>query len=354
MGVQLSEATKAARELGPEARAQLSNVVKREDLLIMLQDKADNSVMSKLSDQATQSVRTIEQLGEQVSNLLRQHAHSLITLSAERENGDAALSSRLDKIQSTLMSLRVPSRQETKGPPIKLPSSNIPSSATATAVPAAKVANAAVTEHTPSLPDSSYSKPEATANVEPKLQNDALTADTPALTPEYLSSKQTDNSPLDPDCMPKAPQGGNPVIDAPPPDVEIPTGRTVNATTTAEVELLPALTSYLQPGTCLPGTVHSQIEHSFDSDLNRDTIPGRNRPLYKVPVSDKVSQAQSGNGESSSIRCLSCDAPTSSSLQPMLPPSRRVMGGGFKIDNILGGSRGCAPVQGIPPDPPFS
>ena len=95
MGVQLSEATKAARELGPEARAQLSNVVKREDLLIMLQDKADNSVMNKLSDQATRSVRTIEQLGEQVSNLLRQHAHSLITLSADRENGDAALSSRL-------------------------------------------------------------------------------------------------------------------------------------------------------------------------------------------------------------------------------------------------------------------
>ena len=110
-GVQLSEATKAAQELSPEARALLKNAVRRDEMLIMLQDKADTTTMNIVSDQATSLLALNDELREQISALFGQQSQALATLAIEREEGDAALGARLDSIEAALALSRGGTRQ---------------------------------------------------------------------------------------------------------------------------------------------------------------------------------------------------------------------------------------------------
>ena len=324
MGVQLSEATKAARELGPEARAQLSNVVKREDLLILLQEKADNSTTKSLSEQAASSIESIEQLSEQVANLLRLHTQSLITLSSEREQGDAALGSRLDKIQATIMSLKVPSRPQTKGTSIKLPSSMISSTLTARIGPDEADAKDIAAEPIQNLPSVLDSRPETDIDA-PTSQDNATSeaAETSAL--KYPSSQSLPrSSPPHPEIThdDAHEKGEDFLAQAPsldPPGTKGSPRGLVDAKKIAKVERSPALVSYLQPG--------------MSQAANHSPRIREGHPISESCQVTVKSDIQVKSDDLPSLRCLSCDAPTSRLQFNPTPLPGRIMGAGFRIDN---------------------
>mmetsp|Transcript_18530 Transcript_18530/g.57043 ORF Transcript_18530/g.57043 Transcript_18530/m.57043 type:complete len:215 (-) Transcript_18530:55-699(-) len=127
--VQISEAARASRELSPEALTQLSQAVKKEELLIMLRDKADNSIVEACLKQAAASSCSFKELSAQITETTAQNQRALTILSRERELGDGELASRLDKIEAILSSTAMLSQLNSKGrdvkgsnsPPVALP-----------------------------------------------------------------------------------------------------------------------------------------------------------------------------------------------------------------------------------------
>lgn len=85
--VQLANSTKASQELSPEARTLLQSAVQREEILTMLKDKADKSLMDILSTQTTSLLESSDKLAMQ------------------SEQGDALLDSRLSALETIQSSL---------------------------------------------------------------------------------------------------------------------------------------------------------------------------------------------------------------------------------------------------------
>jgi len=121
LGVQLTEVANAAHELGPEARALLSSAVRREEMLIMLQDKAENSFVETLSSETASVVKSSEEANVRISALFAQQTRALSDLAAASEHGDSVLGSRLNDLETLLMSIRGSARSLPKSQTIILP-----------------------------------------------------------------------------------------------------------------------------------------------------------------------------------------------------------------------------------------
>ena len=334
MGVQLSEALKAARELGPEARAQLSNAVKREDLLIMLQDKADNSITSLLSEKTANSARSIEELSNNVLATLQQHAQTLVTLSIEREHGDATLGSRLDKMQSMMASVRAPLRQEPKAPAIKLPTSSLPT-LVATPLQTAPLfpLDSNIVESTANEAVQTTPQLEASLKIESPVE---FSLGKTRLAPpifEHVSGQkltsQAESNLGHPSVISQAINTSSKTKLHIPEEKHI---EMVDATMSAMADLPPALTYYLKPDHPRP----KQLINPGVCNQENKSLVNNESNILDAEVNEKLQSR-----DFVSLRCLSCDAPSRNCQSPIPPPSSRVLGGGFKIDNILSGVRGC-------------
>ena len=112
LGAQISEVVKATRQLGPNGLTQLNNAVQRDDLLLMLQGKADALALEILSKQASSSESSIKQLSTQITIMLEKYNNKLMKISMEREHGDSTLGSRLDRVESMMATVGVPSKLE--------------------------------------------------------------------------------------------------------------------------------------------------------------------------------------------------------------------------------------------------
>jgi len=103
--VQLANSTKASQELSPEARTLLQSAVQREEILTMLKDKADKSLMDILSTQTTSLLESSDKLNSRVYALSKQQTQAVSALAMQSEQGDALLDSRLSALETIQSSL---------------------------------------------------------------------------------------------------------------------------------------------------------------------------------------------------------------------------------------------------------
>ena len=79
-------------------------------MLIMLQDKADSSMVNALSNQTASLLKSNSELNNHILTLFGQQTQNLKALALESEQGDAILGSRIDSLEG-LISAKGPVRQ---------------------------------------------------------------------------------------------------------------------------------------------------------------------------------------------------------------------------------------------------
>jgi len=321
--VQLSEATKAAHELSPEARALLSSAVRRDEMLMMLQEKADITRLNIVSEQALSLLASNDELRAQITALFGQQTQVMAGLALEREQGDAALGSRLDNIEIMFASSRGGVRQAQKPPTIKLPISTklAPSPSQAIPLPIAPAPSTNLGSDVHELKDETPSSLVVDAEEPPPLKA------VDALYPQHnldsgcvvksLSAPNVEDTEI-------APMSFSQVIpqEADNSTVGALSGR-VDATVGTSVEPTVPLVSYLQP----PADSSSVIPPVKSGTSPQDDMNTSSSILTRVENKQQAPAA---------MRCLSCDAP---SVKPesSAPPHGRTLGGGFKLGALLQG-----------------
>lgn len=131
IGVQLTEVAKAAHELAPDARALLNSAIRREEMLIMLQGKAESSFVKALSCETASLAKSTQEVNDRISALFARQTQTLSDLASASEHGDSVLGSRLNDLEAILMSIRGSAKSVPKSQTIALPPTQTQSPPTA-------------------------------------------------------------------------------------------------------------------------------------------------------------------------------------------------------------------------------
>ena len=296
-------------------------------MLIMLQDKADTTTMNIVSDQATSLLALNDELREQISALFGQQSQALATLAIEREEGDAALGARLDSIEAALALSRGGTRQSQKKTAIKLPMSMKLTSSEAAPMLVAPAPSANLLPHVNATGASPRGAPEAE---DPPPEATQSPRKSPDCTPnECIAERMVETSSVtnivdDTETIPKSTPFTNLSEDAAAgatlvPGKPDPRNGRIGAAVDASVDQAVPLVSYLQSP-----PLTTKLRQASQREKLAPPPPTQHVVRPSPRMREDKQQAMT------TIRCLSCDAP---SVKPgaQVSPHGRTFGGGFKF-----------------------